>query len=222
MGRFNSRSHHQVPPTNEETVGTHPHPSEGHPEHGIPPYPDPLPGEHRYPDHEPVVPEKLDVGTARPYYTGGVAHGVRSPVVHGGRPAPHHHDRDYYRTEAEAFPEEGEWRGKPVPVEIVSAGSGTHNLQQAAFRQVGFQPGADPQILLERNDQRITAYVLNETSSGGLRLKVGPTSEVGALLPPNQNRYFPLPTQDAVYAVCDPSANAEQLISVIEIFKTTR
>lgn len=219
---FGEHEHEKAPAENEYTTGAEAHPSEGDPAHGIPSRHPPLPGEHYYPSPEPVTHETLEVAPAKPYYSQGMAHGVRSPIQHGGRPAPKPHERDSYRTEDEVIAHRGPYKPEPMPVYLTEPAAGTKSLTRAAFRQVGVIPGADPIPLCDRNDTREMVYLMNETATGGVRLKSGPTSEVGALLPAGQNRYFQLPTQDAVYAVADPSATSEQLLSVIEIYKNPR
>jgi hypothetical protein len=324
--RFGTRT--QEPADNETVGSAHPHPGEGS-EHGVPEYPDPLPGIHHYPEHEPAVGETLAVPAAKPFYSGGNAHGVKPVIRHGGRPSPRGEDAHLYRTEDEVFPPIGGWKGEPLPVTVTKG----NQLIRSAFRQVGVIPGADPVVLAPRNDARVKLYMLNETAAGitsqvtgsqtspvagtviaqvtglpagiyqvswtvslggttsgtdadnfalnvnavqqlvamngsgsgtvapqspvtvtvpaagsvsvtaianatagavyraqivltpenqgGVRLKNGPDSETGSLLPAT-GRYFDVFTQDVVYAIADPSAQTEQLVSVIEEYTVYR
>lgn len=313
---------------NETLHSVHPDQSEGDPEHGIPHYPPSLPGEHEYPEREEIERVKLAVPPHLPYYMGGTTHGVKAPEV-GERIATPHDERDFYRTEAEAFPLHGPYKGEAVPVYITDQGK----LIRASFRQVTLIAGGSPIVLCPRNDQRDTAYLLNESVSfsagstggsgsvtnpgalatiattgvlpagtysvtatgflsgtvtgadqanmrvspgnftlpvpgvinvpgpvtavitlasaqaitvqsigaasgasavynativatpvaaagvgAGVRLKNGPRSDIGALLPASQSRYFPVKTQDEIWAQLDSTASVEQLVSVIETY----
>jgi hypothetical protein len=71
------------------------------------------------------------------------------------------------------------------------------------------------------NPDRELIYLLNETASGAVRLKIGPGSDTGALLP-NSSTYNAFPIQDEIYAQCDPSVGSAQLVSVIEVYKIER
>jgi len=227
MGRrFGSRGTVTAEPENEYVTGAEPHPSEGNPEHGIPPYPEPLPGIHHYPEPEPVHDETLTVGPAKPYYSGGNAHGVRSPVRHGGRPAPRPEHRDAFRTEDEAITPEGRVRAEPIPVFIVNPSSGAKSISKASLRNVTVTMGADPVRIVERDDSRIEVRLLNETTGAPVRMMEGPYGQVGkavgSLLPAAMSSYLHLPTEDEIWAVSDSTATANAVISIICTYKIAR
>lgn len=207
-------------PGNEYVTGAAPHPSEGHPREGIPVYPDPLPGAHDYAGKDPVTPQHVPVPPDKPYYSQGMAHGVKSPAHHGGRIAPQHHERRGLETEREPEPEIGHYKIDPIPVYITEPGAGVHPLGQASFRQVTITLGANPVPIAERNPDRISVRILNESAAGGTaRLKSGPDSTIGSLLPAAMSSYLEIKTQEQLWAVSDSAATGNAVISVIEEYK---
>lgn len=328
---------HDSEPENEYVGGAAPHPTQGDPAHGIPLYPDPLPGGHEYAPKEVVTRQRVDVPPPQAYYTGGMAHGVASPAPHDGRIAPKGHEQHAIRGENEAVPEVGRFKIDPVPVYITEPGAGVHPLSRASFRQISIVPGNDPVPIVERNPGRERVLLLNETlfpltvsssqvgsvtdpgasagivntntlppgtyqvtvtaylsgtvaagdannmrvfyggtslalllpavanspvtfsftaylsASGqisvnainagsgaavvynasvtatpaqipvtGIRLKNGPDSSVGALLPSGMTNYREIKNQDQIWAEADASATVTQVISIIEEYKQAR
>ena len=154
---------HDSEPENEYVGGAAPHPTQGDPAHGIPVYPDPLPGGHDYAAKDVVTPQRVNVPPPQPYYAGGMAHGVASPAPHDGRIAPKGHDQHAIRGENEAVPKVGRFKIDPVPVYITEPGAGVHPLSRASFRQISIVPGNDPVPIVERNPGRERILLLNET-----------------------------------------------------------
>lgn len=154
---------HDSEPENEYVTGAAPHPTEGDPAHGIPVYPDPLPGGHEYQAKEVVTRQRVDVPPNKPYYSQGMAHGVKAPEHHNGRIAPKPHERHNLRGETEAEPQLGSYKLEPIPVYVTEPGEGVHPLNQASFRQITIVPGADPVPIVERNPSRTRLLILNET-----------------------------------------------------------
>ena len=211
---------HDSEPENEYVGGTAPHPTQGDPAHGIPVYPDPLPGGHEYAAKEVVTPQRVDVPPPGPYYAGGMAHGVKSPAPHNGRIAPRGHERHEFRGETETLPETGHRKVEPIPVYITEPGAGIHPLAKTSFRQVTVVVGANPNAIVERNPQRVSVRFLNESAAGGtVRLKNGPDSSVGAVLPAAMSSYLEIKTQEQIWAVSDSAATVNGVISIIEEYK---
>lgn len=205
-------------PENQYVTGAAPHPSEGDPAHGIPAYPHPLPGGHEYPGHTVTVPEKVDVPPNKPYYGAGMAHGVKSPEHYDGRIAPKHEERHDQRGENQHPPKLGPYKLEPIPVYITERGAGVHPLEQASYAQKTVVQNADPVPLIERDPNRKRVLLLNE-SANAVRLRMGPNSDTGALLPANMTNYRDIYTQDQVWAVTDSTATGDAVISVILEYK---
>lgn len=219
---FEPGTPHDARPENEYVTGAESHPTQGDPAHGIPAYPEPLPGGHAYRGKEVVTPERVAVPPDKPYYSAGMAHGVVSPEHHNGRISPPHNERHMLETEDETPPHLGPYKLEPIPVYITEPGAGVHPLKQASFRQVTVKKGGDPQPIVERNPGRSAVLLLNETATGGVRLLNGPNPSNGALLPAAMTSYREIETQDQVWAVTDPSATGDQVVSIIEEYKTAR
>lgn len=160
-----------------------PEPTAGH-EQGVPRPKPVLPGTHHYADPAPPAEHRpLDVGPAKPYYSGGMAHGVPAPPQHGGRPAPPSDKQLAERVREETRQEEGK-PVEPVPVWIVERGSGSRPLKRAALRQVTIAAaGADPQVLVPRNPHRSKVRLLNESAASQgptVTTAGGPVTAAGA------------------------------------------
>lgn len=190
-----------------------PDPSAGHAA-GIPKPKPVLPGTHHYADPAPPAEHRpLDVGPAKPYYSGGMAHGVPAPPQHGGRPAPPDAEQLAARAREEAVLEEGK-SPDPVPVYIVQKGSGARPSTRAALRSVAIAAaGADPQVLVPRNPHRSKVRLLNE-SAVAVRITFDLTLSGGALLPASMTSYLEIATQDEICAYCPTGGPA--LVSVID------
>lgn len=210
-------------PENEYVTGAENHPTEGTPKQGIPVYPKPLPGGHDYQGKKVTTHESVPIPPDKPYYAGGMAHGVKSPEHYHGRIAPQHHERRQQESEREHEPEIGHYKVDPIPVYITEPGAGVHPMAQASFRQVTVTLDADPIPIVERNPSRKRVLILNETAApGGVRLRNGPNTDNGAFLPGGTSRYQAIETQDQIWAVTDSLATANQVLSVIEEYKTAR
>jgi hypothetical protein len=164
-------------------AGSEHHPGAGH-RAGVPQMPPPLPAGFDHVVHDMVLPAvPLDVGPAKPYYDGEMAHGVPMPPEHGGRPAPRHEDRAEIAASRPAEPEDEPRDPDPVPVYIVEMGSGNHPLARVACRRVTIgAPGTDPVLIAGRDPHRRRLRVLNESSgsAGGQSAQIaagaGPTT----------------------------------------------
>lgn len=212
---------HDSEPENQYVTGAESHPTEGDPAHGIPAYPEPLPGAHEYQGKEVVTRQRVDVPPNKAYYSAGMAHGVKSPEHHNGRIAPEHHERRQLEADNEAEPHIGHYKVDPIPVYITEPGAGLHPIDQASFRQLTVVVGADPQPIVERNPQRTRVLLLNETATGAnVRMLNGPNFASGALLPSGMTNYRDIKTKDQIWAVSDPAANTNAVISIIEEYKT--
>lgn len=192
----------------------------GHPA-GIPDYPEPFPGEHNYPVPKAVVHKELDVGPARPYYSGGLAHGVESPPVHGGRIAPTDADRTAYEASDHAVPETDKMFLAPVPVEIVSGRSGLHPDEFAEFTRIMVPiAGSDPVPIVKADPNRIRVQMLNE-STVAVRFNSRPVTQPpaapgnGALLPASMTSYLRINLQNDIWAQCEPGTSGPAFLSVI-------
>ena len=214
---------HDSEPENEYVGGTAPHPAQGDPAHGIPVYPDPLPGGHEYAPKDVTQRQRVDVPPPQAYYTGGLAHGVKSPAPHDGRIAPKGHEQHSIRGENETVPEVGRFKIDPVPVYITEPGAGVHPLTRTSFRQVTVTLGTNPVPIVERNPDRVSVRLLNESAAGGAaRLKNGPDSSIGSVLPAAMTNYLEIKSQDQIWAVSDSAATVNAVISVIEEYKQAR
>lgn len=211
---------HDSVPENEMVTGAEPHPTEGDTK-GVPAFPHPLPGAHEYQGKTVTRPERVPVPPNEPYYAGGMAHGVHSPVHYGGRIAPRHHERRDQESEHEPVPEIGHYKIEPIPVYLTEPGAGVHPLAQASFRQVTVTQNADPVRAVDRNPQRTRLLLLNE-SANAARMRTGPNNDVGALLPASMTAYRELKTQEEIYFVTDTTATGNSVISIIEEFKIAR
>lgn len=136
---------------------------------GIPAFPEPLPGFHHYPaSGGPVRPHReLDVGPAVPYYSRGNAHGVaQDEVHHGGRITARPEDRAEHGQAAELVDEEIHPRFEPIPVVVVESGGGQRPLTRAALQQKTVPAaGADPIVLVQRDPNRRSVRLLNESAA---------------------------------------------------------
>jgi hypothetical protein len=192
-------------------------PSPGHAQ-GVPDFPGPLPGFHHYPEHETVLPHQpLDVGPADPYYSKGMAHGVVTEEIHhGGRPTARPEDRAAYAATRELVAEEVAPKLDPVPVVIVTPGSGARPMSRAALRQVVIEvAGSDPQVLVPRNPHRSSVRLLNE-STNTVRITADLANIGGALLPASMTSYLEVDTEDEICAYQPAGNTGTAAISVIE------
>lgn len=193
---------------------------QGHPQ-GIPTYPEPLPGEHAYPIPEAVGHVELDVGAAKPYYHGGLAHGVGNDTVHGGRIAPTDTDRTMYEASDHPEPSSDRFPLAPIPVEIVSGHSGMHPDSVAEFTRIMIPvAGGDPVNIIKADPNRTRVQVLNE-STVAVRFNSRPVSQpsaapgVGALIPASMTSYLKINAQSEIWAQCEPGTSNPGFISVI-------
>lgn len=209
-------------------------PEEGHPGQAVPEFPDPLPGTHHYRQPEPAGPhDRLDVGPAKPYYEGGMAHGVHRPPQHGGRPAPVQADRA--AAEASAADRDAARRLLPashdaVAVYVVDApGDGNRPLKRIAPRgkvQVS-APGGEPVLIAGKDPRRTSIKLLCESASGGNNVRFHSEYGVvanggGSLLPAGATSYLELVTQDEVWALTDPAGSGASFISVISQYNVAK
>jgi hypothetical protein len=208
-------------PDRSEEGGSRRQPSPGHGA-GVPPFPGPLPGSHHYREHETAAGhDMLDVGPAKPYYSGGMAHGVETDVHHGGRPSPKPGERtELEATRADTAREMGS-PPDPVPVYIVKKGAGARPLTRAALlRRTVPAVGGDPFILVPKDPHRRTVQLLNE-SANKVRLTYDPTAQpaaapgTGALLPASMTSYLTIETQDEIWAWNEPGSSGTADVSVI-------
>lgn len=189
-------------------------PSAGH-SGGVPAAPAPLPGTHSYGVSAAAEPPPvLDVGPAKPYYSGGMAHGVPAEPEHGGRPAPPA-DGQLAGQLVAAADEEAGHAPDPVPVFIVTKGAGARPLARAALQQILVPaPGADPIVLVPRNPHRSSVRLLNE-SANPVRLTGDLTGTGGALLPASMTSYLEIRTQDEICAYQPAGGSGAAAVSVI-------
>jgi len=156
----------------------------------------------------------LDVGPAKPYYSGGMAHGVPAPPQHGGRPAPPAAEQLAAQAAQAAHEELGK-APNPVPVYIVTKGAGARPMRRGAYRQVLVPAaGGDPIILVPRNPRRRSVSLLNESSSA-LRITGDLTLSGGALLPASMASYKDFETQDEICCY-QPAGATPAAVSVID------
>lgn len=193
----------------------------GHPQ-GIPAYPDPLPGEHNYPVPEAVSHVELDVGAAKPYYHGGLAHGVPNTTHFGGRIAPTESDRAAYEASDEAMPEPlDDIPLAPIPVYLVGGREGLHPDEVAEFKRITVPvAGADPVALIKADPDRTRVQILNESTTA-VRFNSRPVTQPsaapgdGALLPASMTSYLKVNAQNEIWATCEPGTSSPAAISVI-------
>jgi hypothetical protein len=192
----------------------------GHPQ-GIPAYPDPLPGEHNYPVPEAVTHVELDVGAAKPYYHGGLAHGVENTPHFGGRIAPEDTDRTAYEASDEALPEDPDFPLTPIPVVIVAGHEGMHPDELAEFKRISVPAaGADPVTLIKADPSRTRVQVLNESATA-VRFNSRPVTQPtvapgdGALIPASMTSYLKINAQSEIWATCEPGTSSPASISII-------
>ena len=184
----------------------------------VPQYPDALPGAAEHIDHKAQqVPlkTKLDVGPAKPYYDGMMAHGVPATAEHGGRIAPKEQDRAAIEANRIRETTPVVVAPSPVPVYIVPESSGPVPLLRTAFHTILVPAkGTMPVQVCPKNTKRSQVSFLNESASTGIRLLADPTDGTGALLPESMNQYQAIAEQDAIWAVSDTSTTA--YLSVID------
>jgi hypothetical protein len=207
------------PVRNKTEHSQHAYSSEGDPGKGIPTRPETLPGSNRYPVREPVEHETLDVGPAKPYYDGGMSHGVPSDVHYGGRPAPT--DKDRTREAAnhpvDEVPPEHEPL-YPVPVYMVEEPGGIHPLKRTSFMRKWVPPaGSPPVVLVDQDNARTRVLLLNEgaATTGGVRMSQGPTTDLLALLPGAMTSYMNLRSQDEIFAQADSGNAVGSYVSIV-------
>lgn len=208
-------------PDRSEEGGQVRQPEQGH-RRGVPPPKPVLPGSHHYPVPGDVPDGPvLDVGPAKPYYSGGMAHGVPAEVHHGGRPAPASGQQLAARARAETEEAAGT-SPDPVPVYLVDEpGSGTRPLTKPALRTVAIATaGADPQVLIPRNPRRKTVKVLNESATVAVRITYDLTLSGGALLPAGMTSYLEIPAQEEVCAYCPTGGPAQ--VSVVDVYDVVK
>lgn len=188
---------------------------------GVPEYPQPLPLAHTYAYTEtrqaPAQQRnKLDVGPARPYFWGDMAHGVVGPTRYGGRPVPTIEERREHEASAKPKRTEAPAQPKPVPVYIVAEGGGARPLGRCVLqRKPAPAPGNPPNLIVNKDPKRLSVRLLNESATA-IRIMTEPiggggaatTSDTGfgALLPASMNSYLEIVTQDEIWAVADSGA----------------
>ncbi len=180
-----------------------------------PAFPAPLP-DHAPHVHHPETPRDvpLDVGAAKPYYTGMMAHGVPAPVTNGGRPTPPVQARGRMAATARPEPQHATPAPDPIPVFIVPEAAGSKPLARMAVRSVQAPvSGSRPVQIAGRDLTRRRLRLLNEDATDGIRVGVGPTTETGALLPAGMTSYEAFDTQDDVWIVSNGSGTPR--VSVI-------
>lgn len=215
------RSFSSRPVRNETEHSQHTYPSEGHPDKGIPAYPDPLPGEHHYTEHDETPEgEMLDVGPAKPYYDAGMSHGVPSDIHYGGRPAPIDEDRTREAANHPADERHVSPHHDPIPVVIVKDAGGIHPTRQQSLGRKfvnAYAAGQQAIPLVDKDPSRKYVYLLNEgpASTGGIRLTEGPSTDVGPLLPGGMTSYQRFTVQDELFAQADSGNTAGGYVSII-------
>jgi hypothetical protein len=111
-------------------------------------------------------------------------------------------------------------RPVPVPVYIVTEGSGARTYLTSSPRAITVPPnaGADPVRVCGRDLKRNRIGLLNEDTATNIRFAQRPSDLVnggGALLPWPSTNYLFLETQDELFA-CTVSATLSVILSVIE------
>jgi hypothetical protein len=187
---------------------------------GIPEFPQPLPGSDRYLVKDAAEPHQpLDVGPAKPYYSGGLAHGVPAPVEHGGRPTARHEDRAEIEASRREVRELTREPADPIPVYVVEKSGGTHPLQRAAFyRKQVPAAGGDPVMIVPKDPRRTSVRLLNEAAAGGniIRMHAEPGgAATGPALPAAMTGYLEIDTQDEIWALTDAAGTGATFLSVI-------
>lgn len=210
MGRHkfgSARTDHRHTPSEEGNIWTES-------EDDIPDPKEPLPGGLQYREPEPVSHETLDVGPARPYYEGMMAHGVKPDVHYGGRPAPKPDAREGERAEKTAH--ELEYGpDHAMPVYVVEHEAPTHPIRGVAGKVATVpQTSIEAVQLCDDDPSRTRVLLLNETSQA-VRVLFERTNDTGPLLPGSMTNYLPLKTSKAIYAVPVAGASGPTTISLI-------
>lgn len=185
----------------------------------VPDYPEPLPGSDHHiahEAHEVSPPPLLDVGPAKPAYSGMMAHGVEPTVHYGGRPAPTPEQRTEHEAsrKRQAAPQAAPARQSPVPVYLVDVGSGSEPLKRMATKNLTVKGlGNRPERIAGRDPHRSVLRLLNEDPTNGVRILAEATDEIGALLPAAMTSYQEFGSQDDIYAIGNTASSV--VLSVI-------